>query len=285
MNLKTTAFVVLSSLIALAGCAAETDDATSTDDAVRVSRPEIKLAKNAREDSLPSQLFSALTKAATKDASLGIIAPAVSLGSPHLAFALSGTDGVGRAAVLRSVSCEQNIMRDPAFFRFNECRLTGFEADGSLPQTFQGASLAAKLYRVLEISQELEVVRGPHGETMDGPQTLSIQDGGESLACTTEHPAGLAVAQYHCKYTKAPAEGELGGKCGGFIGMPCNAGLRCIVLESAAADSFGTCNKLPSDGELGGKCGGFVGLPCKTGLRCKVATGASADSYGACVSR
>lgn len=75
-----------------------------------------------------------------------------------------------------------------------------------------------------------------------------------------------------------PAEGTLGGFCGGIAGIGCDAGLTCVDntadecdSEHGGADCGGICvsdTAPPAEGTLGGFCGGIAGLGCNAGLTC-----------------
>jgi hypothetical protein len=207
MNPKHFIAVATLSLFANGGCAVDSDanNDSANADQLRGVGADIKLQKTAREDALASRLVAVLAKAQVKDPSLGIFSPAVSLKSGYLAFNMSGTDGVGQTATLRSIFCERTVTRDPGFFVLSECSLSGFDQKGILAANFQVDSLAGKLYRAMSASGVAEGVRTTGAPSLDGPISLTI-DGvdGEQLTCTSSHPAGIAVAQYGCEY-RTPA--------------------------------------------------------------------------------
>jgi Kazal-type serine protease inhibitor domain len=81
---------------------------------------------------------------------------------------------------------------------------------------------------------------------------------------------------------------KLGGRCGGFAGIQCQADLDCLVTPSvpAISDAFGKC-VAQSGVALGGRCGGGRrGLgDCKSGLECVNVPGSApvaADGVGVC---
>ncbi len=97
-----------------------------------------------------------------------------------------------------------------------------------------------------------------------------------------------------------PGFGDEGGMCGGFAGLACKLGMKCI--GAGPFDQAGKCKKVgggtptttggsstaggdapttPTWGDENGKCGGIAGLSCKAGLKC-VGAG-PADKPGKCL--
>jgi hypothetical protein len=119
--------------------------------------------------------------------------------------------------VLRSIKCQEQTMRDPAFFQFHTCTLQGFLSDGSLPWSMSDESLAGKMWATMhDLSSDnpsLKIKESTEGVGDGTESVFTIADTTAKFSCRSGSAATLAVQQYSCKYEKittAPPPGALG---------------------------------------------------------------------------
>jgi Kazal-type serine protease inhibitor domain len=162
----------------------------------------IKSGKATRDDSLPARLLGALQTAQARDASLGIISPAVSLGSPYMAAQMSATEAAGPArTALRSVFCERTESAQAAVPVNYGCTRSGWGA-GKIAPTAQPDALAGKLYRAFVAAR----IQPATSNTPGASVTRAVEGSdGSQVACTLSHPSGPALNFYSCEYKK-PAQ-------------------------------------------------------------------------------
>ncbi|KAJ3395506.1 hypothetical protein HDU92_005620 [Lobulomyces angularis] len=82
--------------------------------------------------------------------------------------------------------------------------------------------------------------------------------------------------------------GEEGTRCGGYLGLSCVKGLKCISnADKNIADAGGFCRKVEKVEEFGGVgkvCGGFLGLTCEKDLECHITESKyMSDASGVCI--